>query len=279
MIAGTFYLRLRDGDHRLARGRATARALLAHGAAALSDAELLAIFLRVGSKGKSAVDLARELIGRFGGLNRLFAATRPISRRCPAWGRRSMRSCRRSSRWRGGRWARRCARAVPSSPGAVRDYLRLHLAGLQHEVFFALWLDAQNRLIAAEEIFRGTLTQTSVYPREVVKLALRHNAAAVVLAHNHPSGVAEPSRADEVLTSELKQALALVEVRVLDHFIVAAAQSPPLSLCRTAGTLCSRTARGVAGRRRPCRDTALAHRRICSARRCCNDHRHARGCS
>ena len=115
-----------------------------------------------------------------------------------------------------------------ASPRAVRDYLRLHLAGLAHEVFLALWLDAQNCLIAAEELFHGTLTQTSVYPREVVKKALWHNAAAVVLAHNHPSGVAEPSNADQLLTRELKQALALVDVRVLDHFIVAG-QNQPLS--------------------------------------------------
>ena len=113
-----------------------------------------------------------------------------------------------------------------NTPDTVRDYLRLHLAGLRHEVFFALWLDAQNRLIAAEELFRGTLTQASVYPREVVKKALAHNAAAVVLAHNHPSGVAEPSSADSQLTRELKQALALVDVRVLDHFIVAGTASP-----------------------------------------------------
>ena len=113
-----------------------------------------------------------------------------------------------------------------STPGAVRDYLRLNLAGLPHEVFYALWLDAQNRLIVGEELFRGSLTQTSVYPREVVKRALWHNAAAVVLAHNHPSGVAEPSSADEHLTRELRQALALVDVRVLDHFIVAGAKQP-----------------------------------------------------
>lgn len=108
-----------------------------------------------------------------------------------------------------------------SSPAAVRDYLRLLLHDREHEVFAAVFLDAQHRVLAAEELFRGTLTQTSVYPREVVKSALRHNAAAVILAHNHPSGVAEPSRADEVLTMALKQALALVDVKVLDHFIVA----------------------------------------------------------
>ena len=115
-----------------------------------------------------------------------------------------------------------------SSPGQVRDWLRLKLATRQNEVFMALWLDAQNRLLKAEELFAGTLTQTSVYPREVVKKALGHNAAAVILAHNHPSGVAEPSRADELLTKALKDALAMVDVKVLDHFIVAG-NSPPLS--------------------------------------------------
>lgn len=110
-----------------------------------------------------------------------------------------------------------------SSPTAVRTYLRLKLAGLPHEVFYVIFLDAQNRVIAAEEMFRGTLTQTSVFPREIVKAALHHNSAGVVFAHNHPSGVAEPSHADENLTSVLKQALALVDVRVLDHFVVGGA--------------------------------------------------------
>ena len=108
-----------------------------------------------------------------------------------------------------------------SSPARVREYLRLTLAGREHEIFMVLFLDAQNRVIEAEEMFRGTLTQTSVYPREVVKRSLFNNAGAVILAHNHPSGVAEPSHADETLTQTLKQALALVDVRVLDHFIVA----------------------------------------------------------
>jgi DNA repair protein RadC len=203
--------------------------LLAHGAAVLSDAELLAIFLRVGSKGLSAVDLGRELIGRFGGLNRLFAANQADFSAVPGKGPAKYAQLQAVLEMARRALGEEMRQGIPfSSPAAVRDYLRLHLAGLQHEVFFALWLDAQNRLIAAEEIFRGTLTQTSVYPREVVKLALRHNAAAVVLAHNHPSGVAEPSRADELLTGELRQALALVEVRVIDHFIVAG-QSPPLS--------------------------------------------------
>lgn len=112
---------------------------------------------------------------------------------------------------------------ILTSPGSVRDYLRLFFTGREYESFVVLFLDAQNRLIAADELFRGTLTQTSVYPREIVKEALRQNAAAVIFSHNHPSGVAEPSRADEALTSSLKQALALVDVRVLDHFIVAGA--------------------------------------------------------
>jgi DNA repair protein RadC len=110
---------------------------------------------------------------------------------------------------------------VLSSPGKVRDYLRMTLGGREHEVFVALFLDAQNHLLVADELFRGTLTQTSVYPREVVKRALAVNAGAVIFAHNHPSGIAEPSRSDELLTTALKQALGLVDVRVLDHLIVA----------------------------------------------------------
>jgi DNA repair protein RadC len=111
-----------------------------------------------------------------------------------------------------------------SSPGGVRDYLRLKLGLAQHEVFGCVWLDAQNRVLHCEEIFRGTLTQTSVYPREIVKLALFHNAAGVIFFHPHPSGVAEPSHADEALTRSLKQALALVDVKVLDHFVIAGTQ-------------------------------------------------------
>ncbi len=110
-----------------------------------------------------------------------------------------------------------------TSPRAVRDYLRLRLAAREHEVFLAMWMDAQHRVLEVEELFRGTLTQTSVYPREVVKGAMRWNAAAVIFAHNHPSGVAEPSHADELLTRSLKAALALVDVQVLDHFIVTGA--------------------------------------------------------
>lgn len=203
--------------------------LLVQGAAVLSDAELLAIFLRVGLKGKSAVDLARELIGRFGSLNRLFAASQAEFSTIPGVGPAKFAQLQAvlemSRRALGETMQDGDALA---SPAIVRDYLKLHLCGLAHEVFFALWLDSQNRLIAGEELFRGSLTQTSVYPREVVKRALWHNAAAVVFAHNHPSGVSEPSSADQSLTRELKQALALVDVRVLDHFIVAG-QCPPLS--------------------------------------------------
>lgn len=120
-----------------------------------------------------------------------------------------------------------------ASPGAVTDYLRLRVGGMEHEVFGVLWLDAQNRLIETEELFRGTLTQASVYPREVVKTALARNAGAAVLYHNHPSGSVEPSRADELLTGTLKTALALVDVRVIDHFVV------------TAGTAMSFAERGL----------------------------------
>ena len=203
--------------------------LLEQGAAVLSDAELLAIFLRVGLKGKSAVDLARELIGRFGSLNRLFAASQTEFSAIPGMGPAKFAQLQAviemSRRALGEKMKDSDAL---TSPATVRDYLKRCLCGLAHEVFFALWLDSQNRLIVGEEIFRGTLTQTSVYPREVVKRALWHNAAAVVLAHNHPSGVSEPSPADQSLTRELKQALALIDVRVLDHFIVAG-QCQPLS--------------------------------------------------
>jgi len=203
--------------------------LLRQGAAVLSDAELLAIFLRVGIKGKSAVDLARELLARFGSLNRLFAATAPELSAVPGMGEAKYAQIQAvlemSRRALGETLAEP---AAFSSPGAVRDYLRLRLGNEPREVFLALWLDAQNRLLACDELFQGTLSQTAVYPREVVKTALARNAAAVILAHNHPSGVAEPSRADEHLTQALKQSLGLVDVRVLDHFIVAG-NSLPLS--------------------------------------------------
>lgn len=204
--------------------------LLAQGPAALSDAELLAIYLRVGIRGKSAVDLARELLGRFDGrLGSLADASLAELASVPGIGQAKAAQLKASFEL-----ARRALhqemreRDGLASPGRVRDWLRLKLASRPQEVFMALWLDAQNRLLKAEELFTGTLTQTSVYPREVVKSALAHNAAAVILAHNHPSGLAEPSRADELLTASLKTALALVDVRLLDHFIVAG-NAPPLS--------------------------------------------------
>ncbi len=201
--------------------------LLKQGAAALSDAELLAIFLRVGVKGQSAVDLARTLLGNFGSLTRLFGA--PEKELSAIHGMGSAKYVQLQAVLEMARRALHeelTVRDLLSAPGAVRDWLRLHLAALPHEVFIALWLDAQNRLIAHDELFRGTLTQTSVYPREVVKQALTRNAAAVVLAHNHPSGLAEPSQADRQLTEALKQALALVDVKLLDHFVVAAGAAP-----------------------------------------------------
>ena len=196
--------------------------LLKHGAAALSDAELLAIFLRVGVTGKSAVDLARELVARFGSLAKLFSATQ--NELCAINGMGPAKYVQLQAVLEMGRRALSEAMKLTdalNSPQAVRDYLRLTLANLPHEVFVAVFLTAQNRVITVEELFRGTLTQTSVYPREIVKRALAHNAAAVILAHNHPSGEASPSAADRALTKALAEALALIDVRVLDHFIVA----------------------------------------------------------
>ena len=197
--------------------------LLQKGAGSLSDAELLAIFLRTGVTGKSAVDLARELITRFGNLTQLFAASEKDFCETHGMGQAKyaqLQAVLEMSR-RALKEEMRCGDAL-NSPRAVRDYLRLLLGGRQQEVFLALFLDTQHRVVASEELFHGTLSQTSVYPREVVKRALAHNAAAVILAHNHPSGVAEPSHADQHLTAALKQALGLVDVRVLDHFVVAA---------------------------------------------------------
>ncbi|RIX46911.1 MAG: JAB domain-containing protein [Rhodocyclales bacterium GT-UBC] len=204
--------------------------LLANGPEALSDAELLAIYLRVGVRGKSAVDLARDLLKRFDGrLSQLAEAS--LSELASVSGIGQAKAAQLKASFELTRRALSQSMAQRdsfSSPGQVRDWLRLKLANRPHEVFMALWLDAQNRLLKADELFTGSLTQTSVYPREVVKTALAHNAAAVILAHNHPSGVAEASRADEMLTRTLKEALAMVDIKVLDHFIVAGNQ-PPLS--------------------------------------------------
>jgi DNA repair protein RadC len=199
--------------------------LLASGAAALSDAELLAVLLRTGVRGKSAVDLARDLLHQFHGISGLLSdrlntvAVKGLGAAKTAQLAAVVELARRSL------YERLKEGAALTSPGAVRDYLRLALGGRPREVFVCIFLDAQHRVIKSDELFSGTLTQTSVYPREVVKSALAANAAAVIFAHNHPSGVAQPSKADELLTRELKDALALVEVKVLDHFIVAGHQA------------------------------------------------------
>jgi DNA repair protein RadC len=199
--------------------------LLQNGAESLSDAELLAIFLRVGVTGKSAVDLARDLLKEFGSLNGIFAASeQQIS---AVHGMGSSKYVQLQAIFEMSRRAlseQLQQRDVFESPNQVRDYLQLKLAHLPYEVFLVLFLDVQNRLIAAEEMFAGSLMQTSVHPREVVKRALHHNAAAVIFAHNHPTGAAMQSREDEQLTAHLKQALELVSTRVLDHFVVAANQ-------------------------------------------------------
>lgn len=201
--------------------------LLAHGAQALSDAELLAIFLRVGVRGQSAVDLARTLLTHFGSLTELFAADCAALSRIPGMGRAKYAQLQAVIEMARRALAEELAtRDVLGDPAVVRNWLSLHLAALPHEVFMVLLLDAQNRLLRSEELFRGTFDETRVYPREVVKLALTHNAAAVIFAHNHPSGHTGPSAADRTLTQHLKQALALVEVQVLDHFIVAGRGRP-----------------------------------------------------
>jgi DNA repair protein RadC len=196
--------------------------LLAQGASSLSDAELVALCIGAGARGRSALAMARELLARFGRVSRLLAAEPAELGAVPGLG--AVGGARIPAVME---LARRAlaeemkARDSLTSPAAVRGYLRLHMQDLGHECFYGVFLDAQNRVIAASELFRGTLTQTSVYPREVVKHALHHNAASLILAHNHPSGVAEPSLQDQALTRTLIEALALVDVRVLDHFIVA----------------------------------------------------------
>ncbi len=196
--------------------------LISQGAAALSDPELLALFLRVGVKGRSAVELGRDLLQHFGSIQGLFGAT--LSQFSAVHGMGPAKFAQLQAVME---LAQRAIgeqlQAGPSlgSPDAVRQYLRISMGRQQHESFVVLFLDVKNRLLACQEMFRGTLTHTSVYPREVVKAALGHNAASVMLAHNHPSGVSEPSDADLLLTRALVQALALVDVRVLDHFVVA----------------------------------------------------------
>lgn len=200
--------------------------LLRAGVSALSDAELLAIFLRVGITGKTAVDLARDLLHHFKSLNGVFLAD--VQSMCQVPGMGISKYCQlqavleMSKRALGETLQQRDSF---SSPTQVKHYLQLQLSQLQREVFGIMFLDAQNRLISYETLFEGSLMQTSVYPREVVKRALSLNAAAVILSHNHPGGSAKPSRADEQLTQSLKDALNLVDIKVLDHIVVAGQES------------------------------------------------------
>lgn len=201
--------------------------LLDRGPEFLSDAELIAILLRTGLPGQDVIALAQNLIERFGSLYGLLSASPTALKETLGLGPAKtaqliavLELARRTLR-------EELVQGVSlSSADHVRRYLKLSLADRSYEVFHALWLDARNRLIASEELFRGTLTQTSVYPREIVRRALHHNAAAVIFAHNHPSGVADPSAADEHLTTHLQSALGLVDVRVLDHFIIAGMSEP-----------------------------------------------------
>jgi DNA repair protein RadC len=209
--------------------------LLARGPGALSDAELLALLLRTGIKGKGVLQMADELLHLkinasgdlgFDGIAGLLHATADDLKRIKGLGpakRAEIVAVLELSRRALAQQLRE--RTVFATPDAVKHYLQLHLSAKTHEVFAVLFLDVQNRMLALEELFRGTLTQTSVYPREIVLRALHHQAAAVVLAHNHPSGTAQPSRADEALTQTLKAALALIDVRVLDHVIVATGEA------------------------------------------------------
>jgi DNA repair protein RadC len=195
--------------------------LLARGPQALADAELVALLLRTGVKGDSVLGLAQRLLDDFGGLTGLLRADPQALQRIKGLGPAKLAQvsavlelARRSL------GQQMAERPVLDNVILVKDYLRLQLGGRGHEVFSVLFLDAQHRLIQMDEMFRGSLTQASVYPREVLKRALQLHAAAVILAHNHPSGSAQPSRSDEVLTQTLKSALAMIDVRVLDHLVV-----------------------------------------------------------
>ena len=199
--------------------------LLARGAAALSDGELLALLLRTGLRGQGVFELAQAVLGQCGGFAGLLGADPAALARIKGLG-----PAKRAELLAVMEIARRALaqplRAAPvfDAPQRVKDYVALELGAREHEVFAVLFLDTQHRLIRLEEMFRGTLAQTSVYPREVCRRALALNAAALILAHNHPSGLAEPSRADEFLTQALKSALALIDVRVLDHLVVGKGQ-------------------------------------------------------
>ena len=203
--------------------------LLAQGAAALTDAELLAIFLRTGVAGQSAVDLARHLLGDFGSLRALLQADLSSFSQRLGLGPAKFAQLQAVLEMARRHLAEQLRRdSALESPQAVRDYLKALLRHEPHEVFGCLFLDSKHRVLAFEALFHGSIDSASVYPRQVVKRALAHNAAALILTHNHPSGVAEPSQADRVLTRRLKEALELVDVRVLDHFIVG--DGEPLSM-------------------------------------------------
>jgi DNA repair protein RadC len=191
------------------------------GPSALSDAEVIALLLGTGTRGCSAVEIGREMLRRFGSVRAVMQASPREVMAVPGLGpaksallTAALEIARRSL------LEEAASPAGLTTPAAVRDYLRLSLAGRDREVFVAVYMDNRHRVLALDELFQGTLTQTSVHPREVVRAALLHNAAAVIIAHNHPSGVAEPSAADRLLTDVLKQTLALVEVRLLDHFVI-----------------------------------------------------------
>lgn len=200
--------------------------LIANGPSALSDAELLAIFLRVGVKGKSAVALARELLTTFGSLNGVFSAS--LTDICEVSGMGESKYCQLQAIFEMSRRALSEEMQFGSflnTPDKVRDYLSLTLMPLKQEVFMVLFLDAHNQVITHEQLFVGTLSETAVYPREVVKKVIKHHAAAVIFAHNHPSGHTQPSQADLDVTNRLVQALALIDVLVMDHLIVAGNQT------------------------------------------------------
>jgi DNA repair protein RadC len=195
--------------------------LLQRGPAALSDAELLAIFIRSGVPGKTAVDVARDLLSRYGGLRALLAAGREELCETPGLGEAKYVQLQASLEMGRRFLAEKLKRdVILGSTRDTKDFLQAQLRDRKSEVFGVLFLDNRHRVLAFEELFQGTLNGTAVYPREIVKRALRHNAAAVILVHNHPSGVAEPSRADELLTNRLKEALSLVDIRLLDHLVV-----------------------------------------------------------
>ncbi len=213
--------------HQLPQAMRPREKLLAMGAASLSNAELLAIVLRTGTRGCGVLEMAQSLLDRFGGLSGLLGARPDQLKSFRGLGG----TAKRAELGAVLELARRAmgeqlqAREAMTQPALVQSYVQLHLGQREHEVFGVLFLDAQHRLIQFLEMFRGTLTQTSVYPREVVQHALRCGASAVVLAHNHPSGQVQPSRADQLLTQTLRDALAMVDVRVLDHVIVGPGQS------------------------------------------------------